>query len=120
MKPTNEHDWKAIPFPFEHEKIILNKVLTNEGYNALILGHRPHGMDDRWFVYCKDSWLYLHRSWTGYCIFKIKLDMIDGNYKLTEAHLSRDQDQYRSSSKESDIEVINLVIDLVIKDNLRS
>lgn len=120
MKPTNEHDWKAFPFPVEHEKIILNKILTNEEYNTLILGHRPQDMDDRWFAYYKDSWLYLHRSWTGYCIFKIKLALIDERYMLTEALLSRDPDQFKSTDEESDINIINFVIDLVIKGNLRT
>jgi len=65
-------------------------------------------------IYVKDSWAYLHRSWTGACIFKVKIVSTGDKHLLTEALLNRDYNQYKFTSIDDDFCTINTVIDLII------
>jgi hypothetical protein len=32
----------------------------------------PREMEDKWFVFYEEPWLYFHRSWTGACIYAVR------------------------------------------------
>ncbi len=47
-------------------------------------GHRPDGMDDKWFFFCEGAVVHLHRSWTGEEIWSLTLRSIaDGSAEIT-------------------------------------
>lgn len=35
-------------------------------------------MEDKWFSYMDENTLYAHRSWTGYCIYIIEINVETG------------------------------------------
>ena len=107
---VRKSDRTTVDMPNHYEVAILNRSLTEEQYQTLISGFKPGGTDDRWFLYVKDNWVYLHRSWTGHCIFKLKLQAISGNMMLTEIHINRDLDQYRSVNTEADKDEANSIL----------
>ena len=115
MEPEKENEWEAMPLPEQHESIVLNRTLSSEETQYLLLGYRPISMDDKWFIYTKHEWIYFHRSWTGFCIFKIKLVLEAGKYILTEALVNRNPNQFNSAGSESDVELINRVIDIIVR-----
>ncbi|MEO3402367.1 hypothetical protein AAFN85_00590 [Mucilaginibacter sp. CAU 1740] len=115
MDPVNENDWKTMPLPEQQEGLALNRTLSDEESKYLLPGHRPRDMDDRWFIYIKDQWMYFHRSWTGVCIFKIRLILANGKYTLTEGFVNRDPEQFKSTSVEADVDMLNRVIDIIVK-----
>jgi len=102
--------WRTIDMPGTFEIAALNRPLSEEEYQALVFGFIPRDMDDRWFLYVQDDWVYLHRSWTGHCIFKLKLEVSSGNVMLTDIHINRDPDQYRSINPEADKDEANSVL----------
>ncbi|RZK74216.1 MAG: hypothetical protein EOO85_15700 [Pedobacter sp.] len=107
---VRKSDRPIVDMPNLYEVTTLNRALTEEEYQALISGFKPGGTDDRWFLYVKDDWVYLHRSWTGHCIFKLKLEAISGTMMLTEMHINRDPDQYRSVNTEADKDEANSIL----------
>ena len=82
-------------------------------YKTLQQGYRPRGTDDRWFIYLKDHWLYVHRSWTGFCVFKVNIADENGSYISTILQINRDVDQYKSTNIESDIAELNSVLNSI-------
>ena len=76
----------------------------------LRLGLVPELMEDKWFIYFEDGWLYFHRSWTGHCIFSLKLDGSPAGVRTVEAWVNRDKKQYNSAGPRSDIELLDSLI----------
>lgn len=100
-------DWKTEAMPEKNETFILNRSFSEDEMNALRRGNIPKAMEDKWFWYMEDNTLWAHRSWTGYCIFRIDFKE-DGNHIVT---VNRDPEQYGSTDKEEDIETLNGLLD---------
>ena len=50
----------------------------------------PQVIEDKWFMYFEKPYLYLHRSWTGQAVFKLKFTESSTGYFVSEALLSSD------------------------------
>ena len=75
--------------------------VTEDWKNRLMDGHIPENMEDKWFLYSEDNLLYICRSWTGYCMYKVHF--LEGNRIMVTAN--RDPRQY----------IINYIINNGIK-----
>jgi hypothetical protein len=71
---ANQDSWEILPLPAN--RISLGFVATYDDSEAerIRQGFIPERMEDKWFVYFKEGWLYFHRSWTGTCIFGVQFD----------------------------------------------
>jgi hypothetical protein len=67
-------------------------------------------MDDRWFIFFESDWLYFHRSWTGDCIFAVRLGPSPIGVRIIDAWASRDRERYNSPGVESETEVLHQLI----------
>ncbi|MBQ6478728.1 MAG: hypothetical protein IJI44_05080 [Erysipelotrichaceae bacterium] len=100
-------DWKTEPMPEQHATFMLTRSFSDEEMAALRCGNIPQAMEDKWFWYMEDSTLFAHRSWTGYCIYRI--DFQDDDSHLVTAN--RDPEQYTCTSIEEDLESLNRLLD---------
>ena len=57
---------EGVPIPYRAE-------FDESQYERIRQGLIPRAMEDKWFVYCEASVLYLHRSWTGLPVYKVVL-----------------------------------------------
>ena len=93
--------------PDLHETFTLNRSFSDEEMAALRRGHIPEAMEDKWFRYMEGSTLWAHRSWTGYCVYRI--DFKDDNrHSVT---INCDPEQYKRASLEKEIETLNRLLD---------
>jgi hypothetical protein len=67
-------------------------------------------MEDKWFIYCEDGWLYLHRSWTGSLIYWIKLDGSSSGVRVVDSWVNRDPEEYKETDIEYDRQMLNFLI----------
>ncbi|MEM9276692.1 MAG: hypothetical protein AAGA80_27695 [Cyanobacteria bacterium P01_F01_bin.143] len=93
-RKATRSDWKREPISKFKTQLKVDKNLTLEEYNYLSWGIVPQEMEDKWFIYLEDNWLYYHRSWTGYCIFEVRLEKVDNGYKIAEAWVNDDPSQH--------------------------
>lgn len=75
-----------------------------------MMGYIPKDMDDKLFISFEDGWPYFHRSWTGACIYGVRLDGSPMGVRVTDAWASRDTDQYRSPGFDTDITLVQKLI----------
>jgi len=108
---VHRDDWKTKPMPKRHETFVFNRSFSEEEMNALRCGNIPKSMEDKWFWYMEGSTLWAHRSWTGYCIYRIRFKE-DGNHLVT---VNRDPGQYRCTSIEEEIMSLNSLLDWWVK-----
>ena len=97
-KVAERCDWKTREMPDAHETFVLHRHFNNRQMEALRRGHIPEEMEDKWFWYMEGDTLFAHRSWTGFCIYRIDFKPDDKHFVT----VSRDAEQYSWTSIEED------------------
>ena len=112
-KIAERYDWKSTEMPSKHDTFVLHRPLNPQQMKALRRGNIPKQMEDKWFWFMEGDTLFAHRSWTGYCIYRIDFGP-DGNHKVT---VNRDPEQYTCVSIEEDAEKLNKLLDWWTQDS---
>lgn len=108
-KIASKTSWKTYPI-INPKRIEIDLGFTDEHFSKLIKGLIPQQMEDKWFIYYENEWIYLHRSWTGYGVYKTKLNKETNGYSIKEFWAERNQERYRNENDNSDIETFSFLI----------
>ena len=105
-----------MPIPVEKADLGYQKVFRAADVKKIMSGYKPEDMNDRWFIYCEDSWVYFVRSWTGHHIFGFELAVSpDRSASVVASWANREIDEYQSKSKENDIQTITDLINAIFE-----
>jgi hypothetical protein len=74
----------------------------------------PGQMEDKWFIFLEGDWLSLYRSWTGYCLYHVRLQAVDDGVRVAEAWVNRDPQQYTSTDDAYDAVLLAFLIDRLL------
>jgi hypothetical protein len=110
MKTTKE-SWKNLPLPKKREPLHFTALYTDARAEDVLMGHLPEDMDDRWFIYSDDGWIYFLRSWTGACIFAMKLDGSPAGVRVVDSWASRETSEHTSTDAAQDRRTLANLID---------
>ena len=91
-------------------KIDIDLHFSDKEYLKLIKGLIPQQMEDKWFIYYENEWLYFHRSWTGYGMYKAKLNKEVEGYSIKEFWTERNKEKNKNEDNNSDIETFTFLI----------
>jgi hypothetical protein len=69
-------------------------------------------MEDKWFVYCKDDWLYFHRSWTGAGIFGVQFD--SQGVRVIDSWMTADPQQPVGNDLDYDRKLLGCLIETLL------
>lgn len=100
-------DWKTFDLPSETDEFYLDRQFTAEQMSVLRKGNIPKEMEDKWFWYMDGNTLYAHRSWTGFCIYKVEFSE-DGHHQVT---VNRNDKQYKCKSIDEDRTTLSGLLD---------
>lgn len=75
-KATAE-SWKNTPIPDKCGSLDIHLQIDAQNMKLLQMGHIPEVMEDHWFIWCDDSHIRIHRSWTGACMFEAEYSKDD-------------------------------------------
>ncbi|MEH1781607.1 MAG: hypothetical protein V7L26_21335 [Nostoc sp.] len=120
MQIAKRNDWKTEPMPSTSTNITLEKVYSQEEFDQIAAGVIPEQMEDKWFIFYDTPWLYLHRSWTGFCIFKVRFEVVAESVKIAEVQVNRDPEQYSNTYDDRDASMLGILLDSRSKRNVRS
>ena len=113
--PPNEtarrDSWKTLPLPEVRAALGLDECYTAEEFARIQHGLIPQEMEDKWFVFYEDDWLYLHRSWTGACIYGLRFEPTDAGVSVVESWASRDTNHYKQTRIDYDRTMLKFLID---------
>jgi hypothetical protein len=113
-KPTS---WTT--FPIDNPKrIAINLRFTQEQFEKIQRGLIPDTMDDKWFIYFENDWLYFHRSWTGYGVYKCKVDRDESGYFISELWAERNAEKYGLVDDKKDVELFSRMIVILLLERL--
>jgi hypothetical protein len=106
--------WKTLPPPEQRESLGFSAVFSNAEAELLVLGLRPAGMDDKWFICFHRGWLLFHRSWTGVCIYGLQLERLADGVSVRDSWVNRDPAQYNGADLEYDRKLTRFLIDALL------
>jgi hypothetical protein len=104
-------DWKTTPFPTARAALQLDREYSAVEFERIKLGSVPREMEDKWFVFYEEPWLHFHRSWTGFGVYQVRFESVEGKSRVAEAFVSRDQEQYRSTNAKGDALLLAVLLD---------
>ena len=99
--------------PKKRATFILDRTFSPQQMAALRRGNIPQAMEDKWFWFMEGDTLYAHRSWTGYCIYRIDFKP-DNKHFVT---VNRDPEQYKSNSTAQDAVQLNKLLNWWTKED---
>lgn len=117
MKRAKESDWKRRDFPAQYVTVLFNRAFTQDEMNLITMGIIPAEMEDKWFIYWKEERLYFHRSWTGACMYIVRFKQEGDYFKMYQADVNRDTEEYGETDNNRDIRSINTLIDRLLLKN---
>ena len=103
--------WKRLPEPDRKEDLQHARVFSLPELERLEVGYVPEAMEDKWFIYFENGWLRFHRSWTGACIYGLKVQASPVGGRISESWANRDAEQYRRTDAEYDRRLVDFLID---------
>ena len=83
-KIARRTDWKCEPFQ-SGVALPFTQTYSDDQFKTICRGLLPGAMEDKWFIFFEDSFLYLHRSWTGLPVYRVELTQIDDGFQVKEA-----------------------------------
>ena len=97
--------------PIDHPKRIdIELHFTDRQFSMLTKGLIPQQMEDKWFIFYENEWLYFHRSWTGYGIYKAQLIKEQEGHTIKEFWAERNHEIYNNEDDKTDIENFSFLI----------
>ena len=110
-KIADRKDLKIEEMPEKQAVFELEGTFTDKQMSNLRRGHIPLEMEDKWFWFMEGDTLYAHRSWSGFCIYKIEF-----GEKTHRVSVNRDPEQYKGEDLISDAQKLIGLLDLWTQD----
>jgi len=112
--PATRSSWKRLEAPVKREDLALHLLFNDADAEKMMESFVPHQMEDKWFIYFEEGWLWFHRSWTGALIYAVRLDGCTAGVRVIESWVSRDPDQYNQTDIEFDRTFVRYLIDRLL------
>jgi ADP-ribosylglycohydrolase len=108
-------DWKTEPLPDETNSLDFYRIFSSEEFERVKAGFIPREMEDKWFIYYDNHTLNIHRSWTGYHIYKMMIKSLEDNrHTVTQTIVNRNKAQYNQLDNAYDVSFLNYLIDRLL------
>jgi hypothetical protein len=112
---ATRQSWSNLkPFPEQYSRLSIERTYTEPEYKRISLGFIPQRMEDKWFIFMEENTLYLHRSWTGSCIYRLTLVRGGTAHVVSEALANRDRSQYAGGNDPYDAKMLIYLIDYLL------
>ena len=105
---------KLLNMPKSHATIRVSRRFSGREIEKIKLGFRPYDMDEKWFIFYEEDRLYIHRSWTGYCIYVVHFEKQGRDHVACEIDVNRDPTQNGVKDDSYDAQMAFWVIDFIL------
>lgn len=119
MNPAQRTDWKALEMPERRARLSVERVFTRDEFARLCFGVVPRSMEDKWFVFFESPWLHVHRSWTGVCVYQIRIAQAASGVEIAEVIVNRESEQSGEPDEKADAQRLLFLLDSILQRNAR-
>ena len=114
MRQAVKADANVQEFPAEAKQLKIEATYTEKEHGYIMLGFLHMQMEDKWFIYWEKDWVYFHRSWTGYPVFKVGFEKTNEGYKIKEAWVNRKPGLFNDLENAEDVMTLNFLINRIL------
>ena len=114
IKIANADSWKRLKMPEETASLAIDKIYSVEEFEVLSRGLIPEVMEDKWFIFMRNNWLFFHRSWTGICIYQANFEAKEKEYILKQAIVNQNLKQHPVNDLDYEAALLNWLIDCLL------
>jgi hypothetical protein len=114
MAIATRESWKVSPLPEIRTELGFAESYTTAEFEVIKRGLIPEEMEDKWFVFFEEPWLYFHRSWTGAGIYGVEFQSSAEGATVVASWVSRDAKRYEAARTEHDRAVLTFLIDALL------
>lgn len=107
-------DWQAHPFAGPTGSLAFKRRFTADQMRRLQQGLVPEQMEDKWFIVWHDDALWLHRSWTGQCIYRVCFAPDGDGFAVADVQVPRDP-QVASTADGFAENMLGVMLDAVLR-----
>ena len=102
--------FRTMPLPERRESLKMSLQYGRHDYNKIRAGLVPNNMDDRWFIFFEDGWLYVYRSWSGFCVYGACFEDTPTGGFLSKAWVNANKEQYNLSDPKEEAQLLETLI----------
>jgi len=102
--------WKTVPPAGPFATLPYSDSFSQTEFEALQRGLLPSAMEDKWFVFWEADSLFLHRSWTGFCVYRVEFQRSGDRFDIAQATVAANSEQYRRGSDRHEAAVLDFLI----------
>jgi hypothetical protein len=106
--------WKNHPMPELRRELKVQRLFSEMEMTLIRRGLIPEVMEDKWFIFFENDWLFCHLSWTGACVFAVEFIREETSWKVRKVEVNRDPKQYRTPKGVHDAKLLLFLIDTLL------
>jgi len=115
--PASSTSWKRLPFT-DGVALPYRSAFNPNQLSRLVEGLVPQRMEDKWFIYYEEPYLFLHRSWTGQPVYRVKLKHSTEGVEVEEALWSKELAETTNSDAQYQSQLIDFLLsNLLLGEN---
>ena len=115
--PATRASWGRLDFSGPFVPIPWRGSFSESQFELIRLGAIPAEMEDRWFAFFEDPELFVHRSWTGFCIYRVTFVQAADRHVVQTALVSDNRNRYRRKPDLEEVEFLDVLVDrLLLQD----
>ena len=104
-------DYPNKEMPSATKSLLLVREYSTPEFEQLAAGHLWQDMDNKWCSFFESPWVHLHRSWSGVCIYNVRLTATPGGCEVAEAIVNCDLAQVPRFPNWQQPEVLAVILD---------
>ena len=84
---ATRHSWRNLDFSGPFVEIPWQDSFSKPQFDLIRRGAIPEEMEDRWFAFYEEPELFLHRSWSGLCFYRVTFARYGERYAVQSARV---------------------------------
>jgi hypothetical protein len=102
--------WPRLTFDGPFVVIPWRAAFSERQFELIRQGAIPVDMDDKWFAFFEEPELFVHRSWTGFCIYRVTFGQEQEQRLVATASVLDDEQRYRRKHNQQEAEFLDFLV----------
>ncbi len=111
---ASRDSWKNQPLPEARARLAYAHAFDWDESARVKRGLVPQQAEDKWSIFHEDGWLFFHRSWTGICVYAVRVRAEGDGSAVEEAWVNRDPEQYRATDDAHDVALLSFLVEALL------
>jgi hypothetical protein len=107
---ATQASWPRLSFDGPFVVIPWRAAFSEQQFELIRQGAIPEDMDDKWFAFFEEPELFLHRSWTGFLIYRVTFAREGDQYVAATSSVLDNKDRYRRKPVQQEVEFLDFLV----------